>query len=139
MVNSDVLRHEVVFVVEGLHHKLGHTEALAVAEMVRGGVTCFADMYFFPEVVAAQAAAVGDVVMLLIPDEVMPEVVEAEVRIQAEAEMLDGMLAGRINAMRAAMSGKLVFSGDARLAMSIQRIQGDLCRLYQQARREIVL
>ena len=29
---------------------------LACAEMLRGGITCFADMYFFPEA-AAQAAA----------------------------------------------------------------------------------
>jgi hypothetical protein len=62
----------------------------------------------------------------------------AEVRIRAEAEVLDGMLTGRIHAMRAAMTGQLVFSGDTRLAVGIQRIQGDLCRLYQQARREVV-
>jgi hypothetical protein len=60
------------------------------------------------------------------------------IRIQAGADTLDGMLVGRINAMRAAMTGKLVFDGDARLAMGIQRIQGDLCRLYTQARREVL-
>jgi 5-methylthioadenosine/S-adenosylhomocysteine deaminase len=32
---------------------------LAIAEMLRGGVTCFADMYFFPDTVAAVAAAAG--------------------------------------------------------------------------------
>lgn len=32
---------------------------LAVAEMVRGGVTCFNDMYFFPDVVAQTAAHAG--------------------------------------------------------------------------------
>jgi 5-methylthioadenosine/S-adenosylhomocysteine deaminase len=32
---------------------------LAMAEMVRGGITCFNDMYFFPEVVAAAARACG--------------------------------------------------------------------------------
>jgi 5-methylthioadenosine/S-adenosylhomocysteine deaminase len=32
---------------------------LAVAEMLRGGVTCFNDMYFFPEVTARVAAAAG--------------------------------------------------------------------------------
>jgi len=31
----------------------------AMAEMLRGGVTCFNDMYFFPEVVAAAARACG--------------------------------------------------------------------------------
>jgi 5-methylthioadenosine/S-adenosylhomocysteine deaminase len=33
--------------------------SLAVAEMIRGGTTCFADMYFFPDVVASVAAEAG--------------------------------------------------------------------------------
>ena len=32
---------------------------LAIAEMLRGGVTCFNDMYFFPEITARAAAAAG--------------------------------------------------------------------------------
>lgn len=32
---------------------------LAIAEMLRGGITCFNDMYFFPEVVAQAATEVG--------------------------------------------------------------------------------
>lgn len=32
-----------------------HGTQLAIAEMLRGGTTCFADMYFFPEVVAKAA------------------------------------------------------------------------------------
>lgn len=32
---------------------------LAIAEMLRGGITCFNDMYFFPEVVAQVAAEAG--------------------------------------------------------------------------------
>ncbi|MGQ0658958.1 MAG: TRZ/ATZ family hydrolase [Chromatiales bacterium] len=32
---------------------------LAIAEMLRGGVTCFADMYFFPDAVAQAAASTG--------------------------------------------------------------------------------
>jgi len=32
---------------------------LAMAEMIRGGVTCFNDMYFFPEITARQAARCG--------------------------------------------------------------------------------
>lgn len=32
---------------------------LAIAEMIRGGTTCFNDMYFFPEVTAAQAVHHG--------------------------------------------------------------------------------
>jgi ketol-acid reductoisomerase len=70
--------------------------------------------------------------------ELGPPPAPAEVLIQAEAEVLDGMLIGRINAMRAAMTGKLVFSGDTRLAIGIQHIQGDLCRLYRQARKDIL-
>ncbi len=32
---------------------------LAMAEMIRGGTTCFSDMYFFPEVVAEEADRLG--------------------------------------------------------------------------------
>jgi 5-methylthioadenosine/S-adenosylhomocysteine deaminase len=32
---------------------------LAIAEMLRGGITCFADMYFFPDTVAEVAASAG--------------------------------------------------------------------------------
>jgi ketol-acid reductoisomerase len=69
--------------------------------------------------------------------ELGPPPTPAEVCIRAGAEVLDGMLTGRINAMRAAMSGQIAFSGETRRALSVQRIQGDLCRLYQQARREV--
>ncbi len=60
----------------------------------------------------------------------------AEVRMKATAETLDGILSGRISGTKAAMSGKLAFSGDVRLAMGLQRIQGDLIRLYTAAREE---
>lgn len=33
--------------------------SLAIAEMLRGGTTCFADMYFFPDTVAEVAASAG--------------------------------------------------------------------------------
>jgi autoinducer 2 (AI-2) kinase len=45
---------------------------------------------------------------------------------------------GRINAMRAAMTGKVSFSGDARTAIGLQGIQEDLSRLYVQARDEVL-
>jgi ketol-acid reductoisomerase len=61
----------------------------------------------------------------------------AEVRLETKAEVLDGMFTGRINAMRAAMTGKLSFGGEAKLAMSIQKIQDDLCRLYTSARQAV--
>jgi ketol-acid reductoisomerase len=61
----------------------------------------------------------------------------AEVRLEAKAAVLDGMFTGRINAMRAAMTGMLSFGGEAKLAMTVQRIQDDLCRLYAGAREEV--
>ena len=60
----------------------------------------------------------------------------AEVRLETETEVLDGMFTGRINAMRAFMSGKMSFKGEAKLAISIQQIQDDLCRLYTEARAQ---
>lgn len=63
--------------------------------------------------------------------------VEADARLTMKAELLDGMLTGRTNAMRAAMTGKLSFSGDARAAMAQQAIQNDLVRLYSQARATV--
>lgn len=60
----------------------------------------------------------------------------AEVRMKATAEVLDGILTGRISGQKAAMSGKLSFSGDVRTAMGVQRVQGDLIRLYTAAREE---
>ncbi|MGC8959998.1 MAG: class II aldolase/adducin family protein [Chloroflexia bacterium] len=60
----------------------------------------------------------------------------AEVRMKATAETLDGILTGRVSGTKAAMSGKLAFSGDVRVAMGLQRVQGDLVRLYTAAREE---
>ena len=60
----------------------------------------------------------------------------AEVRMKATAEVLDGILTGRVSGQKAAMSGKLSFSGDVRTAMGVQRVQGDLIRLYTAAREE---
>lgn len=60
----------------------------------------------------------------------------AEVQLKMEADVLDGMFTGRINAARAAMSGKLSFDGDTKLALGVQRIQKDLTRLYKLARED---
>ena len=62
----------------------------------------------------------------------------AEVRLEMEADVLDGMFTGRINAARAAVSGKISFDGDTRQALGIQRIQKDLNRLYNLARAEVM-
>jgi ketol-acid reductoisomerase len=67
-----------------------------------------------------------------------PPVSPAEVRLETESEVLDSMFTGRINAMRAFMTGKLSFSGEAKLAITIQQIQDDLCQLYTQAREAVV-
>ncbi len=63
---------------------------------------------------------------------------EPEVRLETQSKVLDGMFTGQVSAMRAAMSGELKFSGDTRQAMAIQRIQDDLCRIYQSARKKVV-
>lgn len=60
----------------------------------------------------------------------------AEVRMKADVETMDGILSGRISGTKAAMSGKLSFTGDVRLAMGLQRIQGEIIRLYTLARKE---
>jgi len=62
----------------------------------------------------------------------------AEVRLEMDAEVLDGMLTGSINAARAAMSGRVSFEGDTRRAMTVQRVQADLTRLYREARRAVL-
>jgi ketol-acid reductoisomerase len=67
-----------------------------------------------------------------------PPVSPAEVRLQTESGVLDDMFTGRINAMRAFMTGKLSFSGEAKLAITIQQIQDDLCQLYTQARGAVL-
>lgn len=61
----------------------------------------------------------------------------AEVKMKASAETFDGIFTGRINGNKAAMGGKLSFSGDVRLAMGMQRVQGDLIRLYTAARTHV--
>ena len=58
----------------------------------------------------------------------------AEVVLETEAEVLDGMLSGRLNAMRAFLGGKLTFEGEGKLAITVQQIQDDLQRLYTGAR-----
>lgn len=60
-----------------------------------------------------------------------------DLRLKMLAQIFDGMMTGKINPVSAAMRGKMKFSGDTRKAMQMQRIQKDLMRLYQEARREV--
>ena len=61
----------------------------------------------------------------------------AEIVLKTEAGVLDGMLTGRLNAMRAFLGGKLTFEGEGKLAITVQQIQDDLQRLYSQARERV--
>jgi autoinducer 2 (AI-2) kinase len=60
-----------------------------------------------------------------------------QVTLKMKADILDKLFTGRENGPKAAMSGKLSFTGDTIKAMSLQRIQKDLNRLYTEARAEI--
>ena len=60
-----------------------------------------------------------------------------QVTLKMKADILDKLFTGRENGPKAAMSGKLSFIGDTIKAMSLQRIQKDLNRLYTEARVEI--
>jgi len=57
-----------------------------------------------------------------------------DLTLQMTAEIFDGVMSGEINAVSAAMSGRMSFSGDTMKAMAAQRIQKDLIRLYSAAK-----
>lgn len=59
------------------------------------------------------------------------------VTLKMKAATFDGVLFGKINGVRAAMTGKLSFSGDTLKAMRMQKIEKDTIRLYTIAREKI--
>ncbi len=61
----------------------------------------------------------------------------ADVELRMPAAILDGMFTGAVNAMDAALNGRLSFTGDTVKAMALQELQADLSRLYSAAREEI--
>ena len=63
--------------------------------------------------------------------------VEAHVKLKMDADIFDGMMTGRVNGNRAAMQGKLSFSGDTRKAMSLMRFQKGMGNAYKIALDEI--
>ncbi|MCS7179303.1 MAG: ketol-acid reductoisomerase [Anaerolineae bacterium] len=62
----------------------------------------------------------------------------AHLRLQTRADILDGILTGRIPAMRAAMSGQIRLEGDTRLAMSLPAIQDRLGQIYREVRQNVL-
>ena len=62
---------------------------------------------------------------------------EPDVKLKMVADILDGMFTGRVNATKAATSGKLSFSGDTGKAMAFMRIQKEMGRLYSEARQKV--
>ena len=59
------------------------------------------------------------------------------VTLKMKADVLDKLFTGRESGPKAAMSGKLIFTGDTIKAMSLQRLQKDFNRLYSEARAQV--
>ena len=66
--------------------------------------------------------------------EVGADITSAQIRLAMDAETLDGVFAGEVDPMGAAMSGQIMFSGDLGLAMSLLGVVDDLREIYKAAR-----
>jgi len=62
----------------------------------------------------------------------------AQVALKMSAATLDGMLSGSLNPTRATLAGDITFEGEARTALTIQRVQKELIRLYAAARTRVL-
>ena len=62
---------------------------------------------------------------------------DPDVKFKMSADILDGMFTGKVNATKAATSGKLSFSGDTGKVMAFIRILEDMSRLYAESRQKI--
>ena len=60
-----------------------------------------------------------------------------ELTLKMKSGILDSIFMDRLNGTKAALSGRLAFSGDTIKAISVKRVQKDLNRLYQEARAEL--
>ncbi len=68
--------------------------------------------------------------------EAKPPSAPTDMRLKAKAVDLDAILAGRLSGQKAAMTGKLNFSGDVKLAMGMMKIMNEMLKTYSSAREE---
>jgi putative sterol carrier protein len=66
-----------------------------------------------------------------------PPLAPAAVRLKLSAELLDGLMTGKINGMNAVMAGRIAFSGDPDKGMLLTQVQAAFNRLYAQAREAV--
>jgi sugar (pentulose or hexulose) kinase/phosphoglycerate dehydrogenase-like enzyme/ribulose-5-phosphate 4-epimerase/fuculose-1-phosphate aldolase/putative sterol carrier protein len=59
-----------------------------------------------------------------------------DMRLKAKGVDLDAILSGKLSGQKAAMSGKLNFSGDVKLAMGMMKIMNEMLKTYTAAREE---
>lgn len=129
-MDTDVSRRKMIAVLREFTARIAADHDMA--GFARGGNVVFSftvrdlDQAFYLSFVNGQVAA---------GLEAPPR--EPDVRFTVAADILDGMFTGRVDAAQAAATGKLSFSGEADAAMAFTRLQGNLSRLYSEARARI--